>query len=122
MTREGRKTALACALAALAATAAYWPTLLNGFTWDDHIHIEAAPFVQDARNARVLLTSDFWLGKTPVEGRGRPLLLASLLADRARWGENPKGYHLTNLLLHAACAATLTWLAGLLTGSAAQAA
>ena len=112
----------ACALAAAAACAAYRGTLDNGFTWDDHIHIEAAPFVQDAHNARVLLTSDFWRGRTSVEGRGRPLLLASLLADRALWGEKPSGYHLTNLILHAACAAALAWLAALLTGSAALAA
>ncbi|HEX4046865.1 MAG TPA: tetratricopeptide repeat protein, partial [Elusimicrobiota bacterium] len=116
------KAALACALAALAASAAYWGTLDNGFAWDDHVHIEAAPFVQDARNARVLLTPGFWKGSTPVEGSARPLLLASLLADRALWGPNPGGYHLDSLLLHAACAAALAWLAFLLLGSAEAAA
>jgi tetratricopeptide (TPR) repeat protein len=116
------RAAAACVLAALAAVAVYWKTLDNGFTWDDHIHIEAAPFVKDAHNARVLLTAGFWTSRTPVEGSARPLMLASLLADRALWGEKPAGYHLTNLLLHAACAAALAWLAFLLTGSAALAA
>ena len=113
---------IACALAAFAAAAAYWGTLNNGFTWDDHVHIESAPFVQDARHARVLLTPGFWTGRTEVEGSERPLVLASLLADRAVWGEEPGGYHLTNVLLHAACAAALAWLAWLLLGSAAVAA
>jgi tetratricopeptide (TPR) repeat protein len=117
-----RRTALACAVATLAAVAAYWGSLRNGFTWDDHVHIESAPFVQDARNARVLLTPGFWTRRTRVEGSARPLMLASLLADRALWGAEPRGYHLTNLLLHAACAAALAWLACLLTGSAALAA
>ncbi len=109
--------AKACALAAFAAAAAYWGTLDNGFTWDDHVHIEAAPFVSNARNARVLLTPGFWTGRAEVEGSSRPLVLASLLADRALWGAQPAGYHLSNLLLHAACAAALAWLTWLLLGS-----
>jgi len=116
------RAAAASALAALAAAAAYRGTLNNGFVWDDHVHIESAPFVKDAANARVLLTPAFWTGRVEVEGSARPVLLASLLADRALWGEKPAGYHLTNLLLHCADAAALAWLAWLLLGSAAAAA
>ncbi|MFI5363586.1 MAG: tetratricopeptide repeat protein [Elusimicrobiota bacterium] len=107
----------ACAFAALAALAVYRGSLDNGFTWDDHIHIEAAPFVEDAAHARALLTRDFWTGRLEVEGSERPLVLAVLLADRALWGAQPRGYHLTNMLLHASCAAALAWLAWLLLGS-----
>ena len=115
----------AAALVALVAVAVYWGTLGHGFVWDDHIHIESAPFVQDPSNAGVLLSAPFWLGHVAVEGSGRPLLLASLLGDRALWGDAPAGYHLTNVLLHAAAAAALTllasalavsWPVGLLTG------
>ena len=105
----------AAALAALAAVAVYAGSLGHGFVWDDHIHIEAAPFVQDARNLRVLASPGFWLGRVEVEGSARPLLLASLLGDRALWGAAPRGYHLTNILLHAAAAAALTMLAAELT-------
>jgi tetratricopeptide (TPR) repeat protein len=111
----------AAALAALAAAAVYAGSLGHGFVWDDHIHIEAAPFVQDARNLRVLASPGFWLGRVEVEGSARPLLLASLLADRALWGTAPRGYHLTNILLHAAAAAALTLLAAAVTAESSAA-
>jgi len=107
-------TPRAALLAALAAVAVYVGTLGNGFVWDDHIHIEAAPFVKDARNLRVLASGDFWMRRVEVEGSARPLHLASLLVDRAVWGELPAGYHLTNIVLHACAAAALTLLAAAL--------
>lgn len=98
-------------IAALAAAVAYWGTLDAGFAWDDHIHIEAAPFVQDPANLRTLATAGFWSGRSGVEGSARPVVLASLLIDRALWGDSPWGYHLTNVALHAAASAALAAVA-----------
>ncbi|MDX6768722.1 MAG: tetratricopeptide repeat protein [Elusimicrobiota bacterium] len=110
----------ACALTFLAAVAAYWGTLDNGFAWDDLLHVTGDPFVSDPTNVAVLLSADFWRGKLAIEGSGRPLLLASFLVDRAYWADLAAGYHLTNLLLHGATAAALTALAaGLLSSPVA---
>jgi tetratricopeptide (TPR) repeat protein len=40
----------------------------------------------------------------------RPVLLLSYMADYAVWKSNPAGYHLTNVLLHAAAVLTLYFL------------
>lgn len=72
--------------------------------WDDHIVVEGNPFVLDTANARRLVSLDFYRTVTPVEGAARPVMLASLLADRALSPGSPRGYHRTNVLLHAAAA------------------
>jgi hypothetical protein len=50
-----------------------------------------------------------YFGKTFGFGRNeyRPLTALSYAVDRALWENNPEGYHLTNLLLHAAAAGLL---------------
>ncbi len=105
--RASRLLLAAAALAAAAAAfAVYANGLRNGFVWDDHIYIEDNVFVRDPANYRKLLSRGFWI-KTdePIEDAARPMFVASLLADRALWGANPRGYHLTNILLH--CAVTV---------------
>ncbi len=91
---------IALILAAVVLT--YSNTLKNGFVLDDHVLIEQNPFVQDPANLRRLLDPRFYTQAHAVLAGNRPVLLASLLIDRALWGENPGGYHLTNILLHAA--------------------
>lgn len=108
MNRGGWKRA---ALAAGLALAAQGGALRNGFVWDDHVAIEANPFLRDAANVRVLLTPGFWLGRRAVQGGARPVFLASLLGDRALWGDAPRGWHATSLVLHAADAALVGALA-----------
>jgi tetratricopeptide (TPR) repeat protein len=111
--------AAACILAA--AFAAYSNSLRNGFVWDDKIYVESNPLLREPSNARLLLHPGLRGALAP----SRPVFLASLLADRALWGFDPRGYHLTNLLLHAAdglwvyalaCAFAAAWWACLLAG------
>lgn len=86
----------------LLAALVYSNSLRNGFVWDDHIYVEGNPFVAEPANIRLLLDPRFYSENQRVQAGSRPLLLASLLVDRALWGERPSGYHLTNVLLHAA--------------------
>ena len=46
---------------------------------------------------------DAWAHTGAPQGLYRPLLLVSLAADRAAWGENIRGYHLTNVMAHVLC-------------------
>jgi len=59
-----------------------------------------------------------YFGKSFGFGRNeyRPLTALSYATDRALWHNNPEGYHLTNLLLHAGAAALLFVFLRALTG------
>ena len=105
------KARLLAASAVLAVCAAsYAPVLEADFAYDDHIYIEENAFVQSPSNIRYLLDPRYYLADQGVLAGSRPVLLASLMTDRALWGGRPAGYHLTNLLLHAAAALCVTAL------------
>jgi tetratricopeptide (TPR) repeat protein len=81
----------------------YAVTLRNGFVLDDQILILKDPRMASLANFFHLRSGElvvrYW----------------SLLLDHAIWGTNPLGYHLTNLLLHAATGLALfAWLRALL--------
>jgi hypothetical protein len=89
--RRSRAVWLGPAAAALLACVVYVNALDNPFVYDDHDTVVANPSLLDLSNVRfVLVYSPF-----------RPLLNASYAADRWLWGYDPRGYHLTNVLLHA---------------------
>lgn len=115
----------AAVLIVSAVLLAYSNSLLNGFTWDDHLYVEANPLLAHPSNLALLLDWRYYAGTQGVLAGSRPVFLASLLADRALWGFSPWGYHLTNALLHAADAlwvyalawtAVPVWPAALLAG------
>jgi tetratricopeptide (TPR) repeat protein len=80
----------------------YSNSLLNGFVWDDHIYVEANPFLADPGNLRHLLNWRFYARVHEVLAGSRPVFLASLLIDKALWGPAAWGQHLSSILLHAA--------------------
>lgn len=84
----------------------YSNTLDNGFVWDDIALIANNARVHSLRYVPSHFTVSFFdQPDGPPEGKQypywRPLTLLSLSLDYAAWGNNPFGYHLTNLLLHA---------------------
>lgn len=76
-------------------------TLRNDFVFDDHKLVEANPVVRTL-NPVTHLSSSFWSRWEMGSDYWRPVVTMSLALDRAVWGEAPWGFHLTNLLLHAA--------------------
>lgn len=92
----------------------YANSLLNGFVWDDHVLIEGSAFLSDPANARHLLDPRYYTSGHAVTAGTRPVFLLSLLADRALWGPNAGGYHLSSVLLHAANSGLVYLLASLL--------
>ena len=93
----------------LAAFLAFGQTLRVGFMWDDHRMIEQNPHI--ALSAADLERA--FKGDPFDEGLNyyRPLQTVSDMADFAVWGLRPAGYHLTNLLFHAAAALLFFYLA-----------
>ena len=76
----------------------FLPTLGNDFVaWDDDLNFTENP------NYRGLSWSNLrWMLTTVHGGHYQPLSWMTLGLDYVVWGMNPTGYHLTNLLLHAA--------------------
>jgi len=113
VTRETRApVSIAGIVLLLAVLGAHAVSLGGDFVWDD------LPLVRD--NASLL----GWHGLPDVFTRGvsgfrdggppggkedywRPLTFLTFFADARFWGRNPVGYHLTNVLLHAAVALLL---------------
>lgn len=110
---------LAPGLIVAATLLVYSNSLRNGFTWDDHAMIVENPFVADPANLRHLLDPRYYTGAHAVVAGTRPVFVGSLLIDRALWGADPAGYHLTSVLLHAANGVGLYCVASALLGGPA---
>ena len=88
-------------LIALVTFAAFLPTLNNQFVdWDDQRN-----FLENPHYRGLAWTHLRWMWTTFHMGHYIPLTWMTLGLDYVLWGMNPLGYHLTNLLLHAANAA-----------------
>ena len=89
------------ALAVVAATfAAYWPALGGDFIWDDDVMVKNNPCVQSPGGLYYIWCTtrlpDFF-----------PLTSTTFWLEWRLWGMRPSGYHVTNVLLHAASAVML---------------
>ncbi|MBI2387539.1 MAG: hypothetical protein HYV14_16235 [Elusimicrobia bacterium] len=89
-----------------AVVAVFLPALRFPFlNWDDRVNV-----VDNARLAFDGPGLSFMLSGSEL-GHWQPLAWLSLALDRALWGADPMGFHLTNVLLHAAGAVLLYLLA-----------
>ncbi len=90
-------------IVALAAFAAFSPALRADFVnWDDDLNFLNNPHYRGLGAAQLR-----WMWTSFFSGHYHPLTWMTLGLDYAVWGMNPLGYHLTNLLLHAANAVLL---------------
>jgi len=90
-------------LAPLCVLVAFWPALRAGWVnWDDDIAVQNNPWLRE-------LSADSlrWMFTESRVGHWTPLAWLSLAVNHALHGFDPFGYHLGNVLLHAASA----WLA-----------
>ncbi len=85
------------ALVAAAVLVLYWPALEFELMGDDYQWLQLA---HAASHRPALLLAD-------LDTFYRPASTWTLAADRLLWGWNPSGFHLTNILLHAAAAILL---------------
>jgi len=98
-----RRTRLMAIPLALVVIAAFVPILDNGFVlWDDERNFLANPFYRGLGAAQVKWAfSTFWVGAY------QPLAWLLFEAQYVFWQLDPRGYHLTSVLLHAANAVVL---------------
>src|SRR5712691_3498661 len=83
-------------LIALITFAAFLPALQNQLVWDDEQNLLGNPHYRGLGWIQLR-----WMWTTHM-GHYIPLTWMTLGLDYLLWGMNPLGYHLTNLLLHAA--------------------
>lgn len=101
-----RALAIACPLAAAAgALIAFLPTVHAGFVnWDDEISFLTNPHYRGLGPAE--LRYDL---ATTLLGHWSPLTWLTWSANYVLGGMDPWGYHLANVLLHAATVALFCW-------------
>jgi tetratricopeptide (TPR) repeat protein len=98
---DRRLIAAGVALLVAACLAAYWPCLDGEFLWDDDAHVTKP----ELRTLGGLYRIWFELGATQQH---YPLLHTAFWIEHRLWGDSVLGYHLLNVLLHAAVAC-LVW-------------
>ena len=96
-TTQNFKSAAGYAALFLAALIAYGPALQGGLVWDDVSHV-TAPALQSWQG---LWRIWFELGATQ---QYYPLIHSAFWLEHRIWGDAVVGYHLTNIVLHAASA------------------
>lgn len=81
----------------------YGNTLSNGFVIDDRAFVEQNPIIRDLGNLPRMFSSGFWESTSAsVQALYRPMVTLSYALNHAVGGLDPFGYHLVNVLLHAA--------------------
>lgn len=104
--RSLRERSLLAVLAAAAAVtvgaAAYSNALEGPFLWDDRPLILEKSEVKSVSAALAGFRSSFWNAANSNRMRGyyRPLTTLSYAVDRRVWGEEPAGFHATNVAIH----------------------
>ena len=87
---------IAAAIVCAAAIAAYIPTLNNDFvTWDDPDYITKNEYVVAPDGL-----SKIW-NPGAKQQQYYPMVFSSYWLEHRLWGFEPRGYHLTNMVLHA---------------------
>jgi len=107
-----RRLVIAAGLGALLAVGVYWNSLSNGLVYDDVNAIERNEAGRDPGDLRTIFLTSSWKQRgdpTPISYR--PLATWTLAVDYAIHGTKPLGYHLGNVVGHAAVTALLVVLA-----------
>jgi len=96
------RTLLGGALILLACVLAYAPVLHGQFLWDDNYLVGSNPFFKSPRF--VFEVFRHWLFLDSFSLYYRPVQNLTYILDYAIWNRDPFGYHLSNILFHAASA------------------
>ena len=91
---------------------AFAPALRNEFVlWDDDLNLTGNPWYRGFTAAHL-----HWMFSTLHGGHYQPLTWLTFALDYALWGLDPAGYHLTNVVLHAATSILLFLVLWQITG------
>jgi len=93
----------------------YANSLGGEFQWDDGPLIVENELAKDPSNTPSLFTKE---NVRTASGKTyhfyRPLQIITYIFDYSVWGESPRGYHITNMILHILAALAVYWFASLI--------
>jgi tetratricopeptide (TPR) repeat protein len=92
---------LAFTIICLCVFLAYSNAIRAPFIWDDYGLVLDNPLILSGRFSAQIFASDLYCGALTGSNFYRPLQAASFLLDRRLWQFDPRGYHLTNVILQA---------------------
>jgi tetratricopeptide (TPR) repeat protein len=90
---------------ALASVAVYANSLGNKFAYDDVVIIETRETAHSVGDIPELITEPYWVEDYFPGGIYRPLTMANFAIDWSIWNGDPFGFHLVNVVMHAAVSA-----------------
>jgi hypothetical protein len=93
----------------LVSFAVYLNTLFNGFVHDDIDQIVDNPWIRDITKIPTMFTTSVWSFQGYNANYYRPMMHVVYLFNYHLFGLNPWGFHLINIMLHAA-ASVLVYL------------
>lgn len=96
----------------LLALLVYINSVGHGFVYDDKLFIVENIFIKDWRN--IFHIHSFIHHTWEDLDVNRPMMVISLILDFSIWKLNPMGYHLTNIIIHAANSVILLYLLSLI--------
>lgn len=112
MDRSPRRPVRLAALAvALVAVLPYLHTLRHAFAYDDRVEVVENAYLRGVEGVPAILSHRDWAGSGKGSATYRPLTTLSFALNHAVHGLAPSGYHLVNLLLHAAVSVLVLGLA-----------
>ena len=119
MLQESRLPLYTGLLLALVTLVVFLPVLDHDFVYfDDPLYVTASPWVQ----AGITWDGFLWAFQADVASHWHPLTLLSHMLDCQLYGLNPRGHHLTSLLLHVANVVLLFEVLRRMTGSVGRSA
>ena len=92
----------------------YYNSINGQFVWDDENLIKNNVYIRECFNWPKVFTKDIGAGGAQTYNFYRPIQLLSYMFDYSMWQLDPRGYHLSNILLHILAALALFWLVAML--------
>ncbi len=80
----------------------YFNTLYNGFVYDDMLQVLQNPWIRDIKFLPDIFSKNVWGFQRAVSNYYRPLMHTIYMIDYHIFGLRPWGFHLVNVLFHAA--------------------
>jgi tetratricopeptide (TPR) repeat protein len=86
------------------SSAVYFNALSNGFVYDDKSQVLENRWIQDIKHIPEIFTSSVWSfgDESLVSNYYRPLMHVIFMMNYYIFGLNPSGFHLVNIIFHAA--------------------
>lgn len=110
------KVFLSVILIALLGFAVYANSINGKFIWDDSHHVEDNAYIRDWSNLPKFFTESMAAGADAptLYSFYRPFQLITYTLDYSIWKLDPRGYHLTNIILHVLASLSIFWLISVL--------